>query len=137
MDVCFSNFRAFCGDDYAYCYDLESIASTWRDYRRLMEHWHSIAPGAILDVRYDALVREPEATLRAVLDFCGLPWEAHCIDIARNSTPVATLSAVQVRSELRLRGVEEWAPYASQMEPLQGMLKGDSGSTGRQSRDRI
>ncbi len=124
MDVCFSNFRAFCGDDYAYCYGLASIASTWHDYHRLMGHWHSVSPGAILDVRYDELVREPEVALRAVLDFCGLPWEPDCIDIARNRTPVATLSAAQVRSKLRMRGAEEWAPYASQLEPLRSMLKG-------------
>ena len=123
MDVCFSNFRAFCGDDYAYCYDLASIASTWHDYRRLMDHWRSISSGAILDVHYDVLAREPEVALRAVLDFCGLPWEPDCIDIARNRTPVATLSAVQVRSKLRMRGAEQWAPYASHLEPLRSMLK--------------
>ncbi|MET0654059.1 MAG: sulfotransferase, partial [Pseudoxanthomonas sp.] len=58
MEICFSNYRALFGDSYAYSYDLESLAHQYRQYRRLMAHWHAVAPGFVLDVPYDALVRD-------------------------------------------------------------------------------
>jgi hypothetical protein len=75
-------------------------------------------PGAIHDVRYTALVQDTEAATRTLLDFCGLPFEAGCIDTASNPAPVATLSSAQVRERIHTRAMEEWKPYASQLAEL-------------------
>lgn len=45
MDVCFSNFRAMLGARYAYSFDLQMLAEHFRQYRRLMAHWHAAMPG--------------------------------------------------------------------------------------------
>lgn len=128
MDVCFSNWRAFFGDDSTFSYNLEALAMHYRDYRRLMAHWHAIAPGAILDVSYAGLVRNPEATAREVLAFCGLEWESGCIDLTRNQAPVATLSLSQVRQPIHVRAFGEWQPYAEQLSGLRAALDAIAGA---------
>lgn len=122
MDVCFSNWRAFFGDDTIFSYDLDALAAHHSDYRRLMAHWHAILPGVILDVSYTELVREPEATARKVLAFCGLEWEPGCTDLTRNEAPLATLSVTQVREPIHARAFEEWRPYAAQLTNLRQRL---------------
>ncbi|MBN8736512.1 MAG: sulfotransferase [Xanthomonadales bacterium] len=122
MDTCFSNWRAYFGDACAYSYDLGALAEYFSDYRRVMMHWHKIMPGAILDVDYADLVREPEATLRKVFAFCGLEWEPGCTDLKRNTAPSATLSAAQVRSSVHDRSFGEWRRHAAQLSSLREML---------------
>jgi hypothetical protein len=129
MDVCFSNWRAFFGDAYAYSYDLDALAAHFADYGRVMAHWRDVMPGAILDVPYAELVGEPEATLRKVFDFCGLEWEPGCIDITRSTAPSATLSAAQVRSSLHHRAFGEWRRHAARLSALAVRLSTVSGGT--------
>jgi len=121
-DVCFSNYRAYFGAGYAYSYGLDTLASHYQDYRRLMAHWHAVVPGRIHDVHYDQLVREPDATIRSVFDACDLPYEPECLDLGRNRAPVATISAVQVHGGIRTSAFEEWRPYETQLAPLFSQL---------------
>ena len=118
MDTCFSNFRAYFGVGYAYSYNFEALAAHYRDYRRLLDHWHAVMPGQILDVSYARLIGDPEAVTREVLDFCGLPHEADLAELHRNTAPVATLSSQQVREPIHQRAVGEWRRYERQLEPL-------------------
>ena len=123
VDVCFSNFRAFFGYAYAYSYNLDDIATHHARYCRLMAYWHAAMPGRILDVDYEQLATDPEGTLRRVLDFCGLPFDAACLDPARNNAaPTATLSSVQIRGAIRLHR-SAWQPYASHLALLQRALE--------------
>lgn len=123
VDVCFSNFRAFFGYAYAYSYNLDDIAEHHARYCRLMAHWHAAMPGRILDVDYAQLATDPENTLRRVLDFCGLPFDAACLDPARNNaTPAATLSSVQIRGAIRPHR-NAWQPYCGHLAPLQRALE--------------
>ena len=121
MDVCFSNYRALFGDSFGYSYSFDTLAAHYRQYRRLMRHWHRVMPGVIHDVSYDAMVTDTEATARAVLDYCGLPFEPACLETTRDSAPVATLSSAQVREPIKRRA-EEWRRYEAQLEPLRAAL---------------
>jgi len=122
MDVCFSNYRALFADAFAHIYNLEALASHYQVYRRTMEHWCAAMPGRILNVPYAELVENPEGTLRTVLDFCRLPWEANCADLTRNRSAVSTLSAVQVREPVHKRFIDSWRRYERQLAPLQRAL---------------
>jgi tetratricopeptide (TPR) repeat protein len=124
MDVCFSNYRALFGDSFGYSYSFETLAAHYRQYRRLMHHWHRVMPGAIHDVSYDAMVQDTEATVRSVLDYCGLPFEPGCLETTRDSAPVATLSSAQVREPIHRRSMEEWRRYETQLEPLHALIEG-------------
>jgi tetratricopeptide (TPR) repeat protein len=122
MDLCFSNWRAFFGDTYAYSYDMADLAAYHQAYLRMMAHWHRVMPGTILDVAYADLVSDPESAMRRVFAHCGLPWEPGCLDIRSNAAPVATLSAAQVRAGLHGGAFGEWRRYQSQLEPLRRAL---------------
>lgn len=122
MDICFSNYRALFGDAYAYSYDLASLAHHHRHYRKLMVHWHEVAPGFVLDIDYEALVQDTAATARGVLDFCGLRFEDDCLDTIGNQTPVATLSSAQVRAPIHQRALGEWRRYSEPLQPLRQAL---------------
>ena len=122
MDVCFSNYKAMFGNSYPYSYDLTAVAAHYGQYRRLMQHWHAAMPGRICDVAYDALVADPEAVARRVMEYCGLPYEAGCSDVTRNTTAVDTLSSAQVREGIHTRTLGEWRRYETQLEPLRTSL---------------
>jgi tetratricopeptide (TPR) repeat protein len=122
MDVCFSNWKAMFGDAYGYSYDLTALADYYCSYRGLMEHWYQIMPGAVLDVSYADLVRDPEAVTAHVLAFCGLPPEPGCSDIIANRAPVSTLSTAQVRESIHCRSLAAWQRYSTQLGPLQTAL---------------
>ena len=122
MDVCFSNWRALFGDAYAYSYAFESLAHHHGLYRKTMAHWHRVHPGFVLDVPYAELVGDTETICRRVLDFCGLPFEADCLDHTRNRSSVSTLSSAQVRQPIHARGIGEWRRYAAPLEPLRKLL---------------
>jgi tetratricopeptide (TPR) repeat protein len=123
MDVCYSNWKAYFGDSYAYSYGIATLAEHYGQYERVMSHWRSAMPDAILDVNYAALVEDPEVATARVLEFCGLPDEAGCVDITRNRAPVSTLSSPQVREKIHRRAVGEWRRYEKQLEPLRNAVE--------------
>ena len=57
-----------------FAYDLAELGHYFRDYRRLMDHWHAVLPGRMLDVGYEGLVANQEGETRRLLDYCGLGW---------------------------------------------------------------
>lgn len=118
METCFSNLRELFGEANAYSYDQVELADYYRQYRRLMAHWHALFPGRILDVDYAALTREPEATLRTVAAFCGLGFEPGMLDLQARSRGVATASAVQVRDKVIALETPKWEPYRRYLGPL-------------------
>jgi len=129
MDVCFSNFRAMLGARYAYSFDLQMLAEHFRQYRRLMAHWHAAMPGGILDVSYSDLVGNTEATMRRVVEFCGLDWESACMDPSRNTTPVGTLSSVQARGVVNTVNFRAWRRYERRLTELRAALEDHSFSS--------
>ncbi|MEW9622683.1 sulfotransferase [Rhodanobacter geophilus] len=96
-------------------------------YTRLARGWHATLPGAMLDVPYTDLVQRTEATVRGILDFCGLPAEEACFRPERNASPVATPSTIQVREAVHTRGLGQWRTYARQLEPLRLALEAQLG----------
>lgn len=122
MGTCFSNLKELFGGAYKYSYNLAELARHFAGYRRLMDHWKRVAPDRILDVHYEALVRDPEAAMRQVLAHCGLEWEPACLAADRSGDTVATASVVQVRSPIHQRSVDGWQRYAAQLDPLRRQL---------------
>jgi tetratricopeptide (TPR) repeat protein len=118
MDVCYSNYKAMFGESFAYSYNIDALAAHYHQYRRLMRHWHETMPGRIFDVNYNALVTDPEPTIQAILDHCGLPHEPGLMDTSRNTTAVDTLSSAQVRQPIHARTIGEWRRYEKQLTPL-------------------
>lgn len=123
MDTCFSNFKAMFGNISPYSYDLSALAHYFRQYARLVAHWRTRLGGAMLDVDYAALVQNPVATMRHVLEHCGLTIEEGCLRPELNASPVATPSSAQVRESIHTRSIGQWRSYARQLEPLRQALE--------------
>ena len=126
MDVGFSNLKELFADAYPHSYDQVEMAGHLRRYRALMAHWHAAFPGRILDVPYEALVTDTEATARGVFAFLDLPWQPGAADIAGRTTAVATASAVQLREPVHARFLGQWRRYETQLQPMQHALSLDS-----------
>lgn len=118
VETCFSNLRELFSDANAYSYDQLELGDFYRQYQRLMAHWHEAYPGRILDVEYASLTREPEAVMRRVAAFCGLEYQPQMLELQQRSRGVATASAVQVREKVIAREKPKWLPYEDKLRPL-------------------
>jgi tetratricopeptide (TPR) repeat protein len=125
MDVCFSNYKALFGESYPYSYEKNALVAHYVQYRVLMQHWHAVMPGYVLDVPYSDLVRDPETVLSQVFAHCGLRWVAGCSDLTRNTTAVNTLSSAQIREPIHTRTLGEWRRYERQLAPMRSALQSE------------
>ena len=79
---------------------------------------------AVHEVRYEALVRDFDATTQALCGFLGLPWSEGLRDFAARAraAPVKTASAEQVRRPL-YDGSGQWERYADKLAPVIPILE--------------
>ena len=106
---------------------FDHVASRFRNYRRLMDHWKTILPGRIHEVEYEQTVTDLESVSRRLLDACSLPWEPACLDFHRSERPVKTASLTQVRQPVYQRSVARWKNYQSALADLfAALLPGES-----------
>ncbi|MCK5747893.1 MAG: hypothetical protein KAH44_16870, partial [Oricola sp.] len=70
-------------------------------------------------VIYEEMVADPESGIRALLDYCGLPFEDACLNFHETERAVRTASSEQVRQPIYTSGVDQWRNY----EPWLGELK--------------
>jgi hypothetical protein len=81
-----------------------------------------VLPGRILNVAYEEVVNEQEATTQRLLDYLSLPFEKACLDFHLNPAPTSTPSSVQVRQPMYTSSVEQWRHYAEELAPLRDWL---------------
>jgi hypothetical protein len=118
MDTCLSSLKElFAGSACPYSYDPLETAEHHLLFRHMLQHWDDVIPGVVLTVGYEELVRDPPSVARRVMEHCGIPYEASCVDLLRNTTPSATASSSQVREQVHTRRIGAWRRYA---EPLAG-----------------
>jgi tetratricopeptide (TPR) repeat protein len=123
MDSCFSNLKElFAASAHPYSYDFTDLATHYRNYRRLMKHWQTVAPGRILDVHYEDMVSKPETQARRVMEYLGLDYRETQIRVENSLLPVSTASSAQVRQPIHTRNIGGWKRYARPLAPLQAML---------------
>jgi tetratricopeptide (TPR) repeat protein len=124
LDTCLSiYFQHFAYEAHAWTYDLGWIGEVYADYRETMAHWQAVLPGALFEVDYAALVRDPEAVTRALLDFLGLPFDAACLESHRNERPVGTASVWQARQRVYTESLGRSRHYREQLAPLRRQLR--------------
>lgn len=126
LDTCSGNFRHLFELEsgfYDYSLDLLDIGRYYIQFERLLAHWRKVVPGRILEVSYEALVRAPEATLRRVLAFCDLSWDAACLRPQDNQAPVRTPNTWQVRAPVYTSSIGHWRHYSHELQPLRDMLE--------------
>lgn len=108
LDTCYAVYKTLFFGAYQFSYDIGELADYYLSYRRLMDHWHTVAPGRILDVSYDTFVTEPEAQARRLIEWCGLSWEPSVMEYHDLAQPSMTASAMQVRRPIYTQSVGSW-----------------------------
>ena len=123
LDNCLSIFFLHLDHRMSYALDLMDIGHYYRHYLRLMAHWKRLFGSDILDVHYDALVRDPEALMRPLLEFLGLDWDDRCLEVSPSAGAVRTASVWQVREPLYQRSSGRARHYARQLTQLRAYLE--------------
>jgi len=118
LDNCLSCFTSRLGPGHFYVHDLKALAATYRGYRMVMAHWHELMPGRILDVEYEDMVRAPEASVRRLLDFAGLPFEEGCLRFHENKRLMRTASQDQVTRPIYDSSVGRWKRFERHLQPM-------------------
>lgn len=125
MACCFSGFKQLFAEGQEFTYSLEDIGRYYRGYVDLMDHWDRVLPGEVLRVQYEDTVADLETQVRRILGFCGLPFEAACIDFHKTERAVRTASSEQVRQPIFKDGIEQWRRFEGHLDPLKQALGPD------------
>ena len=101
LESCLAAYRQLFTTGNEFSYSLPHMVEYWRDYDRLSRLWQERWPEHVLDLHHEALLAEPEARIRQLLAFCGLPFDPACMDFHATQRTVRTASAAQVRQPLQ------------------------------------
>jgi tetratricopeptide (TPR) repeat protein len=118
LACCWSGFKQHFAMGQQFSYGLEDIGRYYRDYVALMAHFDQAAPGRVHRVVYEDMVDDTEMQVRALLDYCGLPFEASCLRFYENPRAVRTASSQQVRRPIFRDGVDQWRNFEPWLSPL-------------------
>jgi tetratricopeptide (TPR) repeat protein len=103
-------------DDLLFCF---------QDYLRLMAHVRAVLPkDRFYELSYEDLVTEPDAQTRALIAFCGLPWNDACLTPERNARVVRTASVWQARQKVFTTSAGKWRRYGGRLQAF-AALAGD------------
>ncbi|MBO6782632.1 MAG: sulfotransferase [Alphaproteobacteria bacterium] len=123
-DTCLSIYFGDFVGSHAYSYDLTNLGRYHREYQALMRHWHDVLPGRILDLSYEEMIDDQEGRSRELVRFCGLDWEAACLDFHKTRRNVRTRSNAQVRQPIYRSSLGRWKTYQDELAPLLSALDG-------------
>lgn len=122
MDTCLSCYKQLFARGQSFTYDLDELACYYLEYRRMMDHWHGVMPGRVLDVHYEDVVDDLEREVRRMLAYCDLPWDDACLRFHEVKRAVRTASSEQVRRPIYRDALSHWKRFGNTLDPLQDML---------------
>ena len=123
VETCWSCYKQLFGPGMVhFTYSFEGLAAYWHAYDALCRFWAERMPQQVRVQRYESLVAEPEAQIRALLQFCGLAFEPACLNFHTARRAIRTPSALQVRQPLRATSTPG-ARYGTLLDPLRQLLQ--------------
>ncbi|MGJ8691156.1 MAG: tetratricopeptide repeat-containing sulfotransferase family protein [Thalassotalea sp.] len=114
IDTIISNFKQLFAVNqsyYNYSYSLAWTTEFYQMFKKLIQLWQVQYPDNFYLVNYEELVNLPEINAKKLVEFTGLTWQPQCLEIDKNTSPVATASAVQVRQPINNKSVGFWQNY--------------------------
>lgn len=123
LDSCLGSYKQLFAQGQPFSYDLVELGEYYLEYHRLMNHWHDVLPGKVLDVQYEEVVADLEGQVRRILDYCRLPWEDACLRFHDTDRPVKSASSEQVRQPIYSTSVNTWRRYERHLGPLIEVLE--------------
>jgi hypothetical protein len=127
VETCLGCFRQCFSEASGFACDLDEMADYCGDFLRLTRFWLEKYPNQVFDLQYEALVAEPEAMIRRLLDFCHLSFAPQCLEFHKTVRAVQSLpSAALVRQPLR-GGTARSALFGEKLDRLRQRLR-DAGA---------
>lgn len=123
LDCLLSNYFQNFGRNQPASTDFGHLATTYREFDRMVRYWSDVIPNRVKVVHYEDVVADAEGQMRDILDFAGLDWDAQVLDHSRSSRQVITASLAQVREPIYTRAVARWEKYAAHLGPLARELR--------------
>ena len=123
LDSCFGSYKQLFASGQPFSYDLTELGEYYLQYQTLMDHWHRVMPGGILDVNYEEVVADLDTQVRRILDYCELPFEEACLNFHETDRAVKTASSEQVRRPIYSSSVNLWQHYESHLAELIEILE--------------
>ena len=123
LDSCFGSYKQLFAMGQTFSYDLVELGEYYLNYQRMMDHWHKVLPGFVLDVNYEEVVADLETQVRRILEFCGLPFEEGCLRFHETRRAVKTASSEQVRRPIYSSSVNLWRNYEEDLGELIEVLE--------------
>lgn len=123
LDSCFGSFKQLFASGQSFTYDLVELGEYYMQYQRLMDHWHDVLPGKVLDVQYEDVVADTDNQIRRILDHCKLGFEENCLNFHQTDRAVKTASSEQVRQPIYSSSVHTWRRYEDHLDDLIEVLE--------------
>jgi len=126
-DIALSNFFTDYQSKYGgmgFAYDLETIGEQLADHNMMMHHWQQTFPGEILEMNYEDVVDDLEASARKMLNYIGVEWQPQVLKFNALERTVKTASVWQVRQPIYKTSKAKWKHYEHYLAPL---IKGTNG----------
>lgn len=123
LDSCFGSYKQLFASGQPFSYDLTDLGEYYLQYQSIMDHWHQVLPGKVLDVNYADVVADLDTQVRRILDYCELPFEEECLRFHETERAVKTASSEQVRQPIYASSVNLWQHYESNLGELIDVLE--------------
>lgn len=123
LDSCLGSYKQLFARGQPYTYDLYELGEFYLEYQRMIDHWHDVLPGKVLDVQYEDTVEDLETQVRRILGHCDLPWDDACMKFYETDRAVKTASSEQVRQPIYSSSVQLWRHYEHHLGPLIEVLE--------------
>ena len=123
LDSCMGCYKQLFYRGQSFTYDQFELGQYYLEYQRMMDHWHNVLPGKVLDVQYEELVMDQETQTRRLLDYCGLPWEDQVMRFYETERAINTASSEQVRQPIYKSAINFWKNYEEHLGELIEILE--------------
>jgi hypothetical protein len=126
MDTCYAIYKTLFRNAYPFSYSFDDLGAYFTAYSELMQHWRTVLPERMLEIRYESLVQHTESECRRLIAHCGVDWESGVLGFHDRADVSMTASASQVRRPVYTSSIGKWMNYAVELRPLARILR-DSG----------
>jgi tetratricopeptide (TPR) repeat protein len=123
LDSCMGCYKQLFYRGQSFTYDQFELGQYYLQYQRMMDHWHEVLPGRVLDLQYEDMVQDQENQTRRLLEYCGLPWEDQCLRFYETERAINTASSEQVRQPIYTGALNFWKNYEDHLGELIELLE--------------
>lgn len=123
-------FHAFGEEGEPFSCELGSIGHYYGQYLRLMEYWRTHSGLPILEVDYEAVVRDLEEQSRRMIEFLGLAWDPACLAFYENPRTLRSWSHEKLRRPIYADSIGRARHYEKHLSALRQALEAAPKSSG-------